>query len=160
MYYNGAFTAADSILTQLKKNMAGVYDIKKLNTNVINNIYKLYLVNLKYFSLPEIIKRSGIAVQWSAKTYLFADRISKKLNLPKLLILNYFLVIYDLSKAGTIPLKYYDPYTAQEAEKTKEKMDPGVFYNIAKSGSKVLTKVSIIAVSAGVIYLLYKFKKR
>lgn len=160
MYYNGLFQWYDLVISDLKKSLKGVYDTNTLNGAIINNIYKQYLANLKYYGVPQIVSRSCLAVKWSANTYLFANKIAASLQLSKILILNYFLSVYDLAKKGLIEYKYFDPVTAKEGETAKQIYNPTIIQSFAKQGSSNLTKIAVIAVSVGVVYLVFKFKKR
>lgn len=160
MYYNGLFMWYDLVIAELKKSLKGVYNTASLNSTIINNIYKQYLSNIRYYGKPELISRSGVAVKWSKGTYVLSSKIASNLQLPQILILNYFLAVYDLAKNGLIDYKYYDPITAKQSNVAKEKYDPGIMKTVYKEASSGLTKITIIAAAAGIIYVLFKFKKR
>jgi len=160
MYYNGLFQWYDLVISDLKKNLKGIYNTDTLNGTIINNIYKQYLANIKYYGIPKIESRLGMAVKWSANTYLLAAKIAANTRLSKILILNYFLSINDLSSSGLIEYKYLDPTVAKEGETAKQVLYPNIITTLAKQGSSNLTKLTVIAVSAGIVYLVFKFKKR
>jgi len=160
MNLNGLFLWYDLVWQQLRKNVASIYDTKKLSGRVIENIYKQYLVYFPVYGKPLIVSRSGLAVKWSNNTYILAKKISDVLNIPVIVILNYLLVVYDLTQKGIIDYKYFDPLSAKTGELSKKQLDPGFFDLAVKQSKNIFTPIAAIAISAGVIYLVYTFKKR
>jgi hypothetical protein len=143
------------MVEEIKRNTKGLNISKTINDAIVNNIYKQYHVYFKYYGTPEIISRSGSAVKWSRKTYLFSAKIAEVLKVDKLIILNFFLALYDLSHKGMIDYKHFDPVSAEKGQKAVEKINPKSEY-FTKKPLKYIT-VSIVAIAA--IYLVSKFKK-
>lgn len=150
---------SDVVINEIKKNTKGTTISQYVSKPVVDNIYKQYLYYIRYYGAPEIISRVGVAVKWSPKAYLFSSKLSDVLNLDKMLILNFFLALYDLTKAGKIDFKYYDPKAAAQGTAAYRKINPSLFHSIEQATSGPLNKIVIITVSIAAVVLVLKFKK-
>lgn len=119
---SGIFKWSDEVVSYMRTALKGLSDIKYVNSRNIENIDREYNSLLSQgFKAPVIVSRPAeYAVKWSVQDYTLANELMKRTNIPKLVILNYFLAIYDLAKSGKIDFKYYNPVQVKKSKKEKE----------------------------------------
>jgi len=98
-------------------------DLKELakNDRLLNNIHSQYMaMQASGYKAADIASGSGDFVKWTPGTYAMAREIADNLNVPQLLILNYFLAIYNLAAAGKIPLEKWNPKEYEEKKRLQK----------------------------------------
>lgn len=143
------------VIDYMKKRLKGVATFKAVNLNNINNMNREYLSLLgsKKFKKADIESGTGDLVKWTPQTYKMARVISDRLNVNNLLVLNFFLALYNLSRAGTIPFKVWSPveFAASERAKGKLTVQKGILGKAGTMFKRAQFGLLPLAVAGGLI---------
>jgi len=116
----------DSIQNYMLKNLkhvSGLYKLAK-NKTVLKNIVREYMaLQSTGYEKCDIVSSSGDFLKWDTQTYKMANIISKTIKVPKLLVLNFFIALYNLSKAGKIPYWKWNPKGYLKSKKAQKTID-------------------------------------
>ena len=147
------------------KYIPSVLELAK-NSRILNNINTQYMAAMaRGVPAADIVSGVGDFVKWTPRTYELAREIRDKLNVPQLLVLNYFLAIYNLSASGKIPLEKWNP---KEWEKQKElqqtiSTEQSVWNKtgqaFGKFSSRLLIPLGIVGGLIGAAYVTQKNKE-
>ena len=153
----------NAVLSYMKKAMQGLGEKEYINDRNISNIDREYN-SLLYsgYKVPEILGRPGqYAVKWNTNTYDLAKQIRDRLNIPLIVVLNYFLAVYDLSKSGKIDYSHFNPVLVKQSEKQKKKLVGKTV--VEKAFSPIVASYKMLPlflVGGGVLAFMYLTKEK
>lgn len=161
----GALTWLGNVKEYMKARLKHFPELLKFSDNmrVLEGLHREYMSLLATgYKKADIVSGSGDFVKWDRQTYTMSRIMADRLNVPQLLVLNYFLAVYNLARAGKIPFQKWNP---KEYEKSKElqKQFPTEKDFFEKTGEKAakFTKMLIpLTVGAGIITVLVLFRKK
>ena len=161
----GAVTWKGKIKDYMKARLKYQPELLKLadNSRVLDNIHREYMALLaKGYKKADIISGSGDFLKWDRQTYTMSRLIADKTNVPNLLVLNFFIAMYNLAKSGKIPFEKWNPKEFEESEKLKKKFSTEKTW-LDKTGEKAgkLTRLLMpLSVGAGIITAFFMLRKK
>lgn len=152
----------EPVTEYMKKAMKGLAEASYINDRNIKNMDREYIALLAGGSAPpEIVSRVGnYGVKWTPASYALGREMAAKLNIPLIVILNYFLAIYDLSKSGAIDFKHYDPAGVKAGEQSRRELEGKKWYESLLTTAKITGyMIPLLLVAGSVFGLMYLSKE-
>ena len=133
------------------------------NTRVIENMHREYMSLLASgYKKADILSGIGDFVKWNRQTYTMSNIISDRTNLPKLLILNFFLAMYQLARAGEIPFEKWNPEEFEKSKKLQKSFatEKGFLEKTGEKASKITKILMPLSIGAGIVTALIMWQKK
>lgn len=133
------------------------------NNRVIDNLHREYMSLLaKGFTKADILSGTGDFVKWNRQTYTMARKIANRTNVPNLLVLNFFLALYNLARTGEIPFEKWNPKEYETSKKLQKtfKTEKSILEKTGEQASKVTRLLMPLSIGAGIITALVMLKKK
>lgn len=162
--YLGAFTWEGEVIGYMMARLKAFPTLYKLakSKRVFNNMHREYMSLIaEGFTQADIISGKGDFLKWNAQTYRMASLISDRVNVPKLLVINFFNALYNLALQGKIPYQKWNPKGFQEAKDLQKTLpsEKSIFTKSGEVVGKFGKNLIPIAIVAGVLGGYFLFKK-
>lgn len=132
------------------------------NNRVIDNLHREYISLLASgYKKADIVSGTGDFVKWNRQTYTMSSVITDRLNVPKLLVLNFFLAMYTLAKKGIIPFEKWNPEEYLKSKKLSKKFptEKNWLEKTGEKAGKVTRLLMPLSVGAGIITAFVMWNK-
>lgn len=149
-------------MTARLKSFPKLLTLAKSN-RVIDNLYREYIALLaKGFTKADILSGSGDFVKWDRQTYTMARKISDITNVPNLLVLNFFLALYNLAKTGAIPFERWNPKGYDKSKKLQKTFptEKNLLDKTGEKASKITRLLMPLSIGAGIITAIVMLGKK
>lgn len=161
----GAMTWKGEIKEYMKPRLKHFPKLLKLSQNnrVIDNIHREYMSLLaKGFTKADILSGTGDFVKWNRQTYTMAGQIADRLNVPKLLVLNFFLSLYNLARSGKVPFEKWNPKGYDKSKKLQKTFvtEKGFLEKTGDQAGKITKLLMPLSIGAGIITALVMLQKQ
>ena len=148
------------VFTYMEKLLEGFPEKKLISLRMIDSLNRSYMSAIaRGLKHADVIYAKGDIIKWDKPTYKLSKHIAEEIRVSQLFVLNYFIAIYNLAKAGKIPYQKWNPRGYIKAKKLMKKI-PTEIPMLEKVGKKAMfagmaiLPIAIIgALAAGYIML-------
>lgn len=150
------------VFNYMRARLKGLPAYKQLNMVLIDNLYREYASLIASgYEKADIISGKGDLVRWNKQTYNMARTIADRLNISVIIILNFFLALYNLAKAGKIPFQKWNPKGYIKSKKLMTTLPTEkTFAQTMVLGMREMGKVLIpLSILGGIAAGYYFFRK-
>lgn len=146
----------DKIILFMRKRLKYSPEYKLITHRMILNLNREYMrLQASGYTAADIVSGAGDLVKWNRQTYKMSSLISDSLNVSKMIVLNYFLALYNLAKDGKIPYEKWNPKEYIKSKKLQKKIitEKTIFEKAAKGLSIIVPLAIVGGIAAGVFIL-------